>query len=153
MSALDGRLHAPSLQVDYVGYSFSGSCEDFALVRLALPAPAGAAAANASAGGGAARAAFALAYMRASCLGYDPKLNKCPGSAAVAAQGPFSCKIHDECCSGRCNCPPAVGGATGTEPFDVQVLGAKLPSGAPLSQRIRPADYGASLLRKACCTA
>jgi len=33
----------------------------------------------------------------------------------------------------------------------LQVLGAQLPSGAPLQQRIRPAEYSAILFRRVCC--
>lgn len=136
------------MQVDYVGYKFSGTCKDSALVRIAVPAPAAVGAAP-----GSAQPTFALGYFPAGCLAFDPTLNKCPGSAAAASQGPYSCAAHEECCSGRCNCPPSVGGPTGSDAFEVPVLGAKLPSGAPLSQRIRPANYGSTVFKKVCCPA
>jgi len=60
----------------------------------------------------------------ASSLARMPWSCRCPNSASAASQGPYSCQDNAECCSGRCACRPAVGGSTGTEPLDIQVLPA-----------------------------
>lgn len=147
-----GLLLPYGTQVDYVGHKLTTACEDFALVRLSLPSgmPVGTPTTGTAV---APPASYALVYMLDSCLSTDPELNKCLDSAAVASQGPFSCKTNTDCCSGRCNCPPSVAGASGTDAFQLQVLGAQLPSGAPLWQSVRPSDYGATLYRKVCCAA
>lgn len=63
--------------MDYVGHKFSSPCEDFALVRLSLPAAAGTSSSGTASGAAAAPpASFQLAYMKVDCLGYDPTLNK-----------------------------------------------------------------------------
>eukprot|EP00887_Chlorella_sp_A99_P001322 scaffold14.g1322.t1 len=140
-TSLGSRLLLPKRSlVDFVGPKFETQCDKWALVCLSWP-PAGASAT--------AQPSYALAYMKEDCLVYDAKLNKCPNSAIAASQKPFSCATNAECCTGRCNCPPTLGGDM--QAFDMPVRGVKLPSGGELMQRIRPADFGASLFKKVCC--
>ena len=63
-----------------MGHKFGSPCEDYALVRMSLPAAAGATGGSGGAGSSGSTSAppagFQLAYIKVDCLGYDAALNK-----------------------------------------------------------------------------